>query len=396
MAERWYFGPSPVPERPIEKPPEMKITGGMAVAQMFQGVQTIQDLFRMDAQVRNIDVLAARLATSLGLGVGTAYVQAEAGPEGDADHLRDQIIGVYKGLYDFWKAGIWQGVGATWADSVDRFAQVSSWVYAYKHLMNNAAIVPRMIRHWNKEFLPQVPDTMMAWRLYREKIIDWPQFKTYAAYDGWSADNCDLLNEVWNREPGSFDAFIMWRKGLIKKEQRDDFYFLEGWEPDFYETLTSHYYYTFSPYELARMADFVELDQTWALKKLRSARLNDEDSTKMWQMLQLRPLREEVRSLTSKWTWRRRMGRATEDEISNAFIGYGLKAKERELLIEKANLDYEDELVNEWVDIYTWRFRTRVITEAEFLAALIDLGINEEKSNAIVELEKAKGYTGYY
>jgi len=363
---------------------------------IFRGAQIIQDLLRMDAQVRNIESLKANLELTLGLGIGTANVQAEAGPEGDADHLRDQIVSIYRNIYDFWKAGIYQGVGGTWADAVEQFIQPGQWVAAYKTYLYQAAIAPRMIRHWNKTYTPMVPDVSMAWKAYREKIIGWPQFKTYAAYDGWSADDCDLLNEVWNREPGSFDAFTMWRKGLIKKEQRDAFYFMEGWEPDFYETLTSHYYYAFSPYELARMADFVELDQTWALKKLRSARLNDEDSTKMWQMLQLRPLREEVRSLTSKWTWRRRMGRATEDEISNAFIGYGVKAKERELLIEKANLDYEDELVNEWVDIYTWRFRTRVITEAEFLAALIDLGINEEKSNAIVELEKAKGYTGYY
>jgi len=380
----------------VERTREVPLTSVVSPPGPFDAVQMIQDFIRMDAQARNIDSMAANLELMLGTGIGTADVQAKAGPEGNAEALKTTIISMYRELFQFWKAGIWQGVGATWSTSTERFIQCSQWIYAYKTLMYNAAIVPRMRRHWNRVYTPQVPDPRTAWHLYREKVFSWPDFERYVSYDGWDKTSAAWLNEVWNREPDSRTAFEWWVKDLIKASDRDDYYFLDGWEKDLHETVTKGLYYWPRPYELTRMADFVEMDQTWALKKLKGTGLNEEDRVKFWQMLQLRPLREEVRSLTSKWVWRFRMGRASLTELKNSLISLGVKARERELLVNLAQLQYEDELIDEWVEILTWRFRTAIITEDEFLDGLIDLGINQEKANLIVETQKAMGYYGYY
>ena len=113
-------------------------------------------------------------------------------------------------------------------------------------------------------------------------------------------------------------------------------------------------------------------------------------------MLELRPLRDEMRGITTKWLWRYRFGRATLNELDAAFADLNIREKEAELLKEKAALDYEDELIDEQVEICRWNFRTARISADDFLNCLLDLGIRREKANLMVELEQAKGYYGYY
>lgn len=407
---------------------------------LLKGLSNVADLLMKDAQVKIVDVLERGIGDALGAGLGTAYVEAAAGPEGDADHLKSQIESIYLNLTALWKSGIWNGMGDTPASFLEQFMGLGQWVYAYKILAYNAAITPRMRRHWNRLFTPQVPDATMAWKLYLRGVIKWDQFKTYAAYDGWNATGAEQLKEVWEenptvaqaitmfwrniiddtkldmyiringwpegwtskllamttRLPSPQEAWYMWNRGLITPDRRNEVYRAYGYSAEWYEKLNVNFSYAPTVYDLMRLADYVELDQIWTLKKMAQRGVIEEDRAKIWEALQLRPLADERKALTAKWTWRRKMGRATEDQLSNEFIGLGIRTKERELLIEKANLDYEDELIDEWVEILIWRFRTAVITEEEFLQGLIELGINTEKSNLIVELEKAKGYYGYY
>ncbi|MBA7646865.1 hypothetical protein ES703_54631 [subsurface metagenome] len=124
--------------------------------------------------------------------------------------------------------------------------------------------------------------------------------------------------------------------------------------------------------------------------------VSDKDKAKIWEMLQIRPLREEVRELTRAWTVRMQFGRTTLETLEQEFIALGVKTKERELLLKKAQMDYEDELITEYVEVLQWKFRTAIISAETFLAALISTGIREEKANLIVEVEQAKGYYGYY
>jgi len=406
----------------------------------LRGITNVADMLMKDAQVKVVDVLERGLPDALGAGIGTAYAQVEAGPEGDADHLRDQINSIYLNLTALWKSGIWNGMGDAPASFLEQFLLPGQWVYAYKTLAYHTAITPRMRRHWNRLFTPEVPDAQMSYSLYLRGEMTWDEFKLHAAYDGWTEEGAEQLRAVWTeiptvqqvialhlrgkltweqvqnyvvmnawpkewaaqflelatRLPSPQEAYYMQNRGLITVAERNSIYQAWGFTSEWWDKITTNFTYAPTVYDLMRLADYVELDQIWTLDKLAKRGVEERDRAKIWEALQLRPLADERKALTGKWTWRRRMGRATETQISDEFINLGIRSKERALLIEKANLDYEDELIDEWVEILIWRFRTAVITEEEFLQGLIELGINKEKSNLIVELEKAKGYYGYY
>jgi len=362
---------------------------------MSQLGHTLQDLAMKAMVAGNIDTMAANINVSLGVGIAQANHQAEAGPEGDADHLRNQITAIYQGLYGFWKSGVWHGVGAAYASAVEQFIASGQLLYAYKTLMYHTAITPRLRRHWNKVYHPMEPSGSMAHILYQRGHYTIDQFKEAAAWDGWSPENAELLLKAMELLPTAREAFYLWTKGLIGLEDRNKLYFSGGYAQRWWEAVTENLYYVPTLYDLTRLADYIELDEIWATKQLRYRGLKDADAAKVLEMLTLRPLREEVRNLTTKWTWRYRYGRATLDEMRDAFTAMGIRKKERDLLLTKAEMDYEDELIDEWVEILRWRFRTAMITEKEFLDGLTELEIRAEKANLIVELEKAQGYLGY-
>jgi len=445
---------------------------------------TLQDVAMKFIVKASIVDMAKNMETSLGLGIGLCDVQASAGPEGDEAGLKANILGMYRGLYDFWQVGVLQGVGAAYSSAVEQFTAGGQLLYAYKVLRYHTAITPRMRRHWNARYTPVEPEASMAYVLYKRGIIDLAGFKKYAAWDGWSEENAALLikametiptpreafsawshgvldekarnslyraggyadswhallTEIYSTLPTPHEAFYLWMKGLVTLEGRDALYRAGGFSPDWYGPITENWsrlptpeeafylwakgqikeadrnalyraggyaekwygpitenwQYTPTLYDLVRLSDYVELDQIWSTDVMRRRGMKDRDIAKVWPLLKLRPLREEVRALTTKWTTRYRYGRASDDEMATAFTSYGVTTKEQELLLEKAHLDYEDEITDEWVVILRWRFRTAVITEEEFLDGLLELGIRAEKANLIVETEKAMGYYGYY
>ena len=369
-----------------------------------------------------------------------ADAQKRGGDTGDISALRDGIKTIYEGLFDNWKAGIWHGVGSAYSNAMDQFLSSGQLIYAYKTLMYHTAVTPRMRRNYMAQYTPTVPDAQMAWMLLRRGKINEAAFKKYASYDGWDAEGIEFLKATWTNVPtlgAAFElmmkgeltrdewksyvamqswpagwdeklyalfmrlptpqqGFYMWIKGQITKAERNQLYKAGGHDEAWFEDLTENWYYTPTIYDLVRMADYIELDQVWALNVMRKRGVRDADRAKIWTMLELRPLREEIRAITEKWLWRYRFGRCTLTELQAALFDLGLKTKERYMLEVKAELDYEDELVDEMIEILQYRFRNSVISEEEFLAGLIALPVREEKANLIVELEKAKGYTGGY
>jgi hypothetical protein len=358
--------------------------------------QTIQDLAMKKMQVEDIGLIQSNIGGLLSTGFEAADAAKKGGPTGDVWTLRDVIERIYGGLYDNWKAGIWKGVGGAYSSAMDNFMNAGQLVYAYKTLMYHTAVTPRMRRYWNTIYTPMVPDASMAYVLYRRGRFDHAKFVQAASWDGWDKEGAELLLDAMELLPSPREAFYLWAKGHISRAQRDALYTAGGYDSRWHTPITENWYYVPTLYDLMRMADYVELDQIWTMKQLRKRGIRDSDAAKMWEMLELRPLSYEIRGVTNIWLWRRKYGRATEDDLEAAFLELGIRRKKREILIEQANLNYEDELVNEWIEILRWRFRTAIITEEAFLESLIDLGIAEEKANLIVELEKAKGYYGYY
>lgn len=402
--------------------------------------QTVQDLLMKKMQTEDIELLKQNIDLMLGTSFTAAYEQKAGGDTGDVTKLRSTLETLYTGLYDNWKAGIWKGVGAAYSNAIDNFLNTGQLLYAYKTLMYHTAITPRMRRQWMKTFTPTVPNASMAYILFKRGKITESEFKTYCSYEGWDGKGIDQLRASWEavptvyvafelmmrgeltrkqfeeyvdlhswpaewrdllyrlmeRLPTPHEAFYLWTKGLIDRAARDELYKAGGFDESWHQTITDNWYYTPTLYDLVRMADYIELDQIWAADVMTRRGIKTADQAKIWEMLQLRPLREETRAVTTKWIWRMRYGRTTLETLDDEFKSLGIKTKERELLLMKAQMDYEDELIDEMIEVLRWRFRTAIITEAQFLNGLLDLEIRQEKANLIVEEEKARGYYGYY
>ena len=261
--------------------------------------QTVQDMILKAVQVDGITQIQDMIEPFLLSEGALAAKMKAAGPTGSEAAAREYLVRVYKGLFDNWKAGMWRGVGTGYMGAMAQFLQAGQVLYAYKTQQMNIAVVSRMARHWMRTYTPSVPNTRMAWELWRHGILTNTQYKDYASFEGWDASSADYLNEVFSIYPSVLQAFDWWRRGWIDADERDAYYFGRGWDTDYHERITDDLYHVMSSYELVRLADYVEIDQTWAIKQLRRARIRDEDIAKLWQLIELRPLREDCLLYTS-------------------------------------------------------------------------------------------------
>ena len=355
----------------------------------------VQDMLMKGVQRSRVFDLKANIDLMLGAGLEIATDQAQAGPTGDVVELRDDLERLYGGLYDNWAAGIMQGMGAAFSSAMDRFINSGQLLYAFKTLAYHTAVTPRMRRHWNQAFTPMVPGGSQAWILYRRGAFNEGQYLTHMAYDGWAKDQAALMMQAMVHIPNPREAFYFWTKGLIDVEMRDRLYFAGGFDEEWHDKMTDNYYYTPSIYDLTRIADYVELDQIWALDVMKRRGVRDRDRAKLWEMMELRPLREETRWLTQKALYCRQHGYWTHTFLNDYWLDLKIKPKERELLNEYGDLLYDIEVLEERIEILRWDFRTARITQEDFLEDLLALGIDEIKANLIVDVEIAKGYFGY-
>jgi len=312
----------------------------------------VQNMIEKWTQDDALNKVFALMPNMLNLGFEVMDQVARAGPEGSIAAVRTGIETQMKEIQIAMKAGLWAGAGSTYSAIEEDFFGTHTLMQTYKTLAWNTAVTPRMRRYWNKLYTPNWPNLTTAFTLMLYDYMTEADVLRAGAMDGWSTDHAKALLET------------MW--------------------------------YTPSLYDLTRLADFTELDQTWALKQMRQRGLKDEDMARIWQMLEIRPLREEVRTITGKGLYCRQHGYWTHDYFEGILMELKLKTKERELLSYVGDVAYTVELLEEWIEILRWRFRTALISEEEFLQGLLDLGVIYEKANCIVELEKARGYYGYY
>lgn len=397
----WEIPPGHVPMVIITPEQYLRFVGyrGPSVWPVYFGARVAMHAIQniaMNAMVHgNIGELQKNLDVMLRAGFDIADKQAAAGPTGSEDILRLDIERLETGLYDNWKAGVWHGVGSAYANAMDNFLRAGQLIYAYKTLAYHTAVTPRMRRHWNSLFTPMEVGGSQAWVLYRRGALTEGQFYDRMAWDGWSKENAALLTQAMEHLPNPREAFYLWVKGQLTEDQRDALYFAGGFNTEWHPLMTENYYYTPSIYDLTRIADYVEIDQIWAIDQMKRRGLRDRDIAKIWEMLEIRPLREERRWLTSKALYCRQHGYWSHDGLDDYWVDLEVKPKERELLNEYGDLLYEVEVLEERIEVLRWRFRTADISEADFLAGLVALGIDEVKANLMVEVEKAKGYFGY-
>jgi len=255
-----------------------------------------------------------------------------------------------------------------------------------------------------QKMLPTIYERILsahdAHTLKMRGAIDQNKYNEYLYKNEWEPSSANLLDSLWERLPSYREAFYMCQKGLITTAERDALFLAADFAPKWHSKLVENSYYIPTVYDLTRIADCVEIDLIWATKILKERGLRDRDIPKIVEMLKIRPLRDEIRRQIAIWVKRYKLGWITPTQLETALTYYHengwIKSTEKTMLTEEAEISYEDELMAEQIDIFSWYFKTGVISDEDLLADFLALGIREEKANLMVEGLKAQGYYGYY
>jgi hypothetical protein len=191
--------------------------------------------------------------------------------------------------------------------------------------------------------------------------------------------------------PDPRTAFSMMVKGIISKDEFVRVMKYAGGYSEFWiEALRKEWDYTPSAFEVMRLADYTSLDPIWVAKKLRDLGMNETDIGYFLDAIIRRPLREEVRSLTSEILYHYIYGWMDKDTARKALEDLKLKKEEIDLLIARAEFYRKRRLLEQRVDIFTEMFRKELIDATTFETKLKELGLATENVNLIVAYEKAK------
>jgi hypothetical protein len=310
------------------------------------------------------------------------YVAANEWEKGSAERL----LSIYENLPEERQAFTLFKRGKINQDSLNWLFKTKGYMPIYQKLL------PSLF-----ERIPQPRD---AFNALMRGVIDKKQFDKYVEANEWQDGSSDFLYDIYTRLPSSREAFYMWVKGIITLAQYHELLTASGYETKWHMQIINNSYYVPTVYDLTRIADFVEVDLIWATKILGERGLRAGDISKIVKMLKIRPLRDEIRRQIAIWVYRYRYGWVTATQLDAALQQYledgYIQSTEKTMTVEEAELNYENELMLEKIDIYSWYYRTAVISEEELLQDFLDLGIREEKANLMVEDLKAQGYYGYY
>lgn len=191
--------------------------------------------------------------------------------------------------------------------------------------------------------------------------------------------------------PDPRTAYSMMVKGIISKEEYLRIMrYVGGYSESWIAAFTKEFDYTPSAFEVMRLADYTSLDPIWVARKLRDLGMNETDIGYFLDAIIRRPIREEVRSLTTEILYHYIYGWMDKEAAKKALEDLRLKKEEIDLLVARAEFYRKRRLLELRVDIFTEMFRKGLIDAEGFEMKLKELGLAAENVNLIVALEKAK------
>ncbi|MBA7595174.1 hypothetical protein ES703_02133 [subsurface metagenome] len=246
----------------------------------------------------------------------------------------------------------------------------------------------------------QIFNPLNAFKLRMRGALSFTDYAQAVYENRWGRHEVFLFDALYQNIPTSQEAFYMWAKGQLNATEMLAAFKAYGWMEKWHGKLIENYWYVPTLYDLFRIADSVEIDEIWAADVMTRRGIRPSDQAKLYPMLKIRPLRDEIRRQVLIWLRRYQKGWASDVQLDAALDdmiarGY-IMTTEKTLITQEAYLMYEDELVSEQITVWMWYYRMAAVTEAQYLAALISLGIRREKANLMVEEQTAMGYYGYY
>jgi len=291
-------------------------------------------------------------------------------------------------LIDSWKAGLGLQMGTAFMSLVETYRGYPQLLSMFLTEKLDASVRPKLEAYWRSVYTPNFPSSSLAFHMLMEGKLNREQFNQYCLYEGWSTDWHDKLYDVYDRDPDEYLAFSMYKRGAIALAKMIECWKIRGWDAKWHTALYTALHRRPSFRELTTLADYVPLPTLWVTEVLRALGYGDGDINYIAPAIELRPLREEVRSVVGRYLWEYQIGRLDRDTLKSNLTKLNLQPKEIELNLLWGDLRYQDELLDEKVAVIEARVDAgdpELQTEDAIFEALVLLGILEEKANLMAE-----------
>jgi len=297
-------------------------------------------------------------------------------------------------LLDAWKAGVGLESGTALMSLIESYSGYPNLLRSFVGGYMEEGILPWMERHWRAEFRPSIPNSRMAFQMVMEGKLSRAEFNSVCKWEGWSDTYFDKLYAVYDRDPSETMAFSMFKRGIISKDTMFRCFKIRGYDDGWHNQVYLALHRRPSYRELMTLSDYVPLDALWVAEVLRAQGYLDTDILKIVPAIEMRPLREEVRSVAGRYCWERQIGRLSSADFKASLEKLGLLPKEITLWLLWGDLRYADELIDEQTEIIKKRVEkgdpdlvkaTKEETMTAIKAELTNIGWNEEKSNLMAE-----------
>jgi len=301
----------------------------------------------------------------------------------------NNIITDSKRLIDTWKAGLGLQMGTAFMGLEETYIGVPHLLSMYKVEQLDASLRPRLEQYWLSKYTPNIPSSQLAFQMYMEGQISKAEFGAYCLTEGWSAKWHDKLYDVYDREPDEYLAFSLFKRGLITEAEMKRCFKIRGYDEDWHSSLYEGLHRLPSFRELILLADYVPLTDLWVREVLRGNGMRETDLNYFAPAIQLRPLRDEVRSVIGRYLWEYQIGRIDRDTLKKNLQSLGVSPKELDLNMLWGDLRYADELLDEKLEILEERVLQgdpSLPDQATIKGAIVALGVLEEKANLMAEL----------
>lgn len=228
----------------------------------------------------------------------------------------------------------------------------------------------------------QIPDVTSAFKMMMEGLINFEEFEKIVVANGYPKEYAAKWRDMLDREPDPAFAFELWRRGLITRGKFRECLRIAGYQDSWHEIIEKGLYRIPSLGDLIRISDYVELPHAYIEECMRQQGYTDTAIYYLVKAIARRPLREEVRSLTTLLNYNYYRGYISKEELSDAYNKIGLLPEEKtlnEIYASYRRAQYKFELM---IDIIEQKTRKKIYTTiAEIENALVTIGVDQEIAN---------------
>jgi hypothetical protein len=307
-----------------------------------------------------------------------------------ATHVWNMIINSTPDMLDAWKAGIGLDVGTAFMGLEESYSGFPQLLGMYKTIQVNVAARRRLERYWNTVYYPAVPDVKLAFEMVMHGQLSRGEFDVITTEEGWETKWADKLFEVLTTNPDIFNAFSMFKRGLIDVDELKGLFRINGYDAAWDDTLLLALQRIPTLREITTLADFVTLPDLWVGEKLRQQGYQETDVPYMVSAIGRRPIREETRNVTYQLSLERGQGFIDATTFAAGLDALRVLPAEKDLLIIWAEARYQDTLIFDSIDVieekaYSGYYDDFVDPLAEMVLDLQAAGIQLERANLLAE-----------